>query len=85
MSKNQQKILGCRFRRADSRNIAFVVFYGKNLELFALKTNSFQNPKFYNIPAVDFGKIIGIIKEMQPKVTSGGQKYKVHKQMSLVK
>ena len=74
LSKTPQNNLEYRFRCADTKNIAFLWFLGKILEIFGLKCIFFKSyPKNCHISMGDSGKTAEVIGEMRTKVTSVGR------------
>ena len=56
-----------RSRRTDSKNIAYLWFLSRCLEMFGLKFNFFTEFLEYKIALGDFGKMVGVFEQMRSK------------------
>ena len=73
LSKNPQKILECRFRRADSKNIAYLRSQSNILDILGPKLDFLKELKNCHISIGDSRKMVRIIEEMMANLTSGSQ------------
>ena len=70
MSKNSEKIQGCRSRIADSKNIECLWSRRKIFARISVKCEFLGIPKNFHTSTVESGKTIAVIKETRPEVSS---------------